>query len=82
MFRLISAPRGSGIISNATKKYSLNATRGFSAASGDYDVVVVGGGPGGYVAAIKAGQLGLKTACVEMRGSLGEIRLFYFEEQY
>mmetsp|Transcript_1135 Transcript_1135/g.2503 ORF Transcript_1135/g.2503 Transcript_1135/m.2503 type:complete len:506 (-) Transcript_1135:1025-2542(-) len=36
-----------------------------------YDVVVVGGGPGGYVAAIKAGQLGLKTACVEMRGRLG-----------
>lgn len=34
-------------------------------------MVVVGGGPGGYVAAIKAGQLGLKTACVEMRGSLG-----------
>mmetsp|Transcript_14584 Transcript_14584/g.16600 ORF Transcript_14584/g.16600 Transcript_14584/m.16600 type:complete len:502 (+) Transcript_14584:102-1607(+) len=39
--------------------------------SEDYDVVVVGGGPGGYVAAIKAGQLGLKTACVEMRGTLG-----------
>jgi len=36
-----------------------------------YDVVVVGGGPGGYVAAIKAAQLGLKTACVEKRGSLG-----------
>jgi dihydrolipoamide dehydrogenase len=33
--------------------------------------VVVGGGPGGYVAAIKGGQLGLKTACVEMRGTLG-----------
>jgi hypothetical protein len=31
----------------------------------------IGGGPGGYVAAIKAGQLGLKTACVEMRGRLG-----------
>ena len=31
----------------------------------EYDVVVVGGGPGGYVAAIKASQLGLKTACVE-----------------
>jgi len=30
-----------------------------------------GGGPGGYVAAIKAGQMGLKTACVEMRGTLG-----------
>ena len=34
-------------------------------------MVVVGGGPGGYVAAIKASQLGLKTACVESRGSLG-----------
>ncbi|MBI1208596.1 MAG: dihydrolipoyl dehydrogenase [Azospirillum sp.] len=36
-----------------------------------YDVVVIGGGPGGYVAAIRAGQLGLKTACVEMRAALG-----------
>ena len=36
-----------------------------------YDVVVIGGGPGGYVAAIRAAQLGLKTACVEKRGSLG-----------
>ncbi len=36
-----------------------------------YDLVVIGGGPGGYVAAIRAAQLGLKTACVEMRGSLG-----------
>jgi dihydrolipoamide dehydrogenase len=35
------------------------------------DVVIVGGGPGGYVAAIKAAQLGLKTVCVEKRGSLG-----------
>ncbi|CAG8442556.1 10647_t:CDS:2 [Acaulospora colombiana] len=34
-------------------------------------MVVIGGGPGGYVAAIKASQLGLKTACVEKRGSLG-----------
>lgn len=37
----------------------------------NFDVVVIGGGPGGYVAAIKAAQLGLKTACVEKRGSLG-----------
>lgn len=36
-----------------------------------YDVVVIGGGPGGYVAAIRAAQLGLKTACIEMRGALG-----------
>lgn len=35
------------------------------------DVVIVGGGPGGYVAAIKAAQLGLKTTCVEGRGALG-----------
>lgn len=36
-----------------------------------YDLVVIGGGPGGYVCAIKAAQLGLKTACVEMRSTLG-----------
>lgn len=41
------------------------------ATSADYDVVVIGGGPGGYVAAIKAAQLGLKTACIEGRGALG-----------
>ncbi|KAL8429262.1 hypothetical protein Efla_005539 [Eimeria flavescens] len=39
--------------------------------SGEYDIVVVGGGPGGYVAAIKAAQLGFKTACIEKRGTLG-----------
>src|SRR5262245_28756195 len=37
----------------------------------DFDLVVIGGGPGGYVAAIRAAQLGMNTACVEMRGSLG-----------
>jgi len=36
-----------------------------------YDLVVIGGGPGGYVGAIRAAQLGLKTACVESRGRLG-----------
>jgi len=39
--------------------------------SDQYDVIVVGGGPGGYVAAIRAAQLGLKTAIVEKRGKLG-----------
>ena len=37
----------------------------------EYDVVVIGSGPGGYVAAIRAAQLGLKTACVEKRETLG-----------
>src|SRR5437588_6079103 len=36
-----------------------------------YDAVVIGGGPGGYVAAIRAAQLGMKVACVEKRGTLG-----------
>lgn len=36
-----------------------------------FDVVFIGGGPGGYIGAIKAAQLGLKAACVEMRGTLG-----------
>jgi len=37
----------------------------------DYDLIVIGGGPGGYVAAIRAAQLGFRTACVEKRGALG-----------
>ena len=36
-----------------------------------FDVVVIGGGPGGYNAAIRAGQLGLKSACVDARGTFG-----------
>ncbi|WP_373486582.1 dihydrolipoyl dehydrogenase [Blastomonas sp.] len=37
----------------------------------DFDVLVIGSGPGGYVAAIRAAQLGLSTACVESRATLG-----------
>ncbi len=37
----------------------------------NFDLIVIGGGPGGYVCAIRAAQLGLKAACVESRGALG-----------
>ena len=37
----------------------------------NYDVIIIGSGPGGYVCAIRAAQLGLKTACVEGRETLG-----------
>ena len=37
----------------------------------DYDLIVIGAGPGGYVAAIRAAQLGLKTACIEKEALLG-----------
>ncbi|EDQ85055.1 uncharacterized protein MONBRDRAFT_38992 [Monosiga brevicollis MX1] len=40
-------------------------------ATEEYDLAVIGGGPGGYVGAIKAAQLGLKTVCIEKRGKLG-----------
>src|SRR5271170_3251354 len=36
-----------------------------------FDVIIIGSGPGGYVCAIRAAQLGLKTACVEKRATLG-----------
>jgi len=37
----------------------------------NFDVIIIGGGPGGYVCSIRAAQLGLKTACIESRGTLG-----------
>ena len=48
----------------------LSATN-HSFSRGPPDLVVIGGGPGGYVAAIKAAQLGMKVACVEKRGTRG-----------
>ena len=39
--------------------------------SDKFQAVVIGGGPGGYVCAIRLAQLGIKTACIESRGSLG-----------
>ena len=37
----------------------------------DFDLIVIGAGPGGYVAAIRAAQLGMKVACIEKEPSLG-----------
>ncbi|KAM0551951.1 hypothetical protein ACHAPJ_008059 [Fusarium lateritium] len=46
-------------------------SRGYASAAEEKDLVVIGGGVAGYVAAIKAGQEGLKVTCIEKRGSLG-----------
>jgi len=54
----------------APRALRVGGCRLFSSGSA-YDLCVVGGGPGGYVASIKAAQLGLKTICVERRGKLG-----------
>ena len=53
------------------KQMFIFARRMFAAGAKEYDLAVIGGGPGGYVAAIKGGQKGLKTVCIEKRGSLG-----------
>ncbi|KAK4613788.1 Dihydrolipoyl dehydrogenase, mitochondrial [Fulvia fulva] len=49
----------------------LSQRRGYAAPAEEKDLVIIGGGVAGYVAAIKAGQEGLKVACIEKRGSLG-----------
>jgi dihydrolipoamide dehydrogenase len=41
----------------------------------DFDLIVIGGGPAGYVAAIRAAQLGLKTACIDKRAGFGGVCL-------
>src|SRR5271156_498560 len=55
-------------LSSCTSKRIWKNLRGFCLT---YDVVVIGSGPGGYVAAIRAAQLGLKTACIEKEITLG-----------
>ncbi|KAG0362678.1 hypothetical protein BC939DRAFT_433663 [Gamsiella multidivaricata] len=76
MLRLISSRTPlAQIASHNTKKLSApvltTLPRLYSTFTDELDLVVIGGGPGGYVAAIKAAQLGLKTACIEKRGALG-----------
>ena len=59
----------SGVIARACPAA---VSRFYSTPSGDVDLVVLGAGPGGYVAAIKAAQLGLNTVCVEKNPTLGK----------
>jgi dihydrolipoamide dehydrogenase len=64
--------KGSVLLSSETLRYTFSLrSRGFASGSDENDVVIIGGGPGGYVAAIKAAQLGFKTTCIEKRGALG-----------
>ncbi|OQV23932.1 Dihydrolipoyl dehydrogenase, mitochondrial [Hypsibius exemplaris] len=60
-------------ITKCAPRYQMNSilSRSMASASEEFDLVVIGSGPGGYVAAIKAAQLGLKTACVERQDTLG-----------
>lgn len=71
MLRALCSNRPCGAAARLARQHGpCIAVRGF--ASGEQqDVVIIGGGPGGYVAAIKAAQLGLKVTCVEGRGALG-----------
>ncbi|CAF1645768.1 unnamed protein product, partial [Adineta steineri] len=58
---------------NCSRTIVLRNASSSSSSSGEqqFDLVVIGSGPGGYVAAIKAAQLGLKTACVEKNATYG-----------
>lgn len=64
-----AAPRGPWAPASVVAPRFVRAAS--SASSGRQDLVVIGGGPGGYAHAIKAAQLGLKVTCVEKRGTLG-----------
>ena len=53
------------------KSFKKFGIKQFSSTNSMYDLVVIGGGPAGYIASIKAGQKKLKTACIEKRDTLG-----------
>ncbi|CAN8066123.1 unnamed protein product [Agarophyton chilense] len=59
------------MLSFRTTAPRFHALRRYLSTTAQQDLVVIGGGPGGYVAAIKAAQLGLSVTCVEKRGTLG-----------
>ena len=64
------APAPSAAVNNVNNAPA-PAHTGITTSSPLQDLLIIGGGPGGYVAAIKAGQLGMKVTCVEGRGTLG-----------
>jgi len=71
-FLKVTLLRSSPIASTSkSRTFTWTLSRGLATSNDPYDLVVIGGGPGGYVAAIKAAQLGMKTACIEKRGALG-----------
>jgi len=70
VFKVSTAIRAQGPIKTKTLATLYVSGRNY-ASGGDTDLVVIGSGPGGYVAAIKAAQLGLKTVCVEKNATLG-----------
>ncbi|ORX34405.1 hypothetical protein BD324DRAFT_635718 [Kockovaella imperatae] len=72
LLRPLTNPSSSHSLSRGLiRTVPLGSSRGLATANEPYDVAIIGGGPAGYVAAIKSAQLGLKTVCVEKRGSLG-----------
>ncbi|KZT51271.1 dihydrolipoyl dehydrogenase [Calocera cornea HHB12733] len=68
MLRVAVRPSSSRLLSRYAR---LQGARGLATAQEPYDTVIIGAGPGGYVAAIKAAQLGLRTACIEKGETLG-----------
>jgi len=68
MLRVALRPTSSRLLARYAQ---LQSIRGLATAQEPYDTVVIGGGPGGYFAAIKSGQLGYRTACIEKDNTLG-----------
>ncbi|KAK7567810.1 hypothetical protein IWX91DRAFT_354634 [Phyllosticta citricarpa] len=69
--RPLAAPRSAFRQTSSTFFLVDRSKRGYATEAPEKDLVIIGGGVAGYVAAIKAGQAGLSVACIEKRGSLG-----------
>lgn len=71
IFRYVTGASNIIVKAPAARSAYLGCHRRNMASSAEVDLVVIGAGPGGYVAAIKAAQLGMKTVCVEKEDTLG-----------